>query len=448
MDYADLVDWLDRRHEYIAGFAGQTFLLELHRFLEDLLHEPALSSIVGGFLDAFRMTGAVVEEQSVTDRHRLHDFLQRLIGVAPTLQGELDEPDIDPDGDRAAALQSWTMRQATLRFVVDAALGTARLALRESTGPRDFLNLPEDRAYEMLLNRIQGLEEATRATDDCQRLLNDVIFAKQTREHMLTQVRLREPTQAYSALKWLVDASAALNPEPIRVDSIQERVRIMMSRHPGDATWAMGIRKVAFEGAPFPSDVEADLRQALTRLYHHLRLGINQHRTWDALIRRYKQRSEWYDRGRLRALSAQTERAEDALSDDLALFIFDHGLPVLVRHSFGGHIPDHAGPEDAGLLIEAKAYHKAYRGELVSGLGQLVSYMQTLAGTKFAARVAYYVVFRLDGPLYLFDEEIRVGAVVIHPIVVDVGSGGGRARRKVDPISADEVLSKMASTVS
>ena len=233
MDYADIVDRLDRRNEYVGGFTGQTFLLELHRFVEDLLHDPALASVVGGFVDSFRTTGSAVEEQAVTDRRTLQQCLQRLIGVAPALQAELAEPASAPEGDHGAALAAWTTRQTTLLFVADAVAGNARLPQRESTGPRDFLNLPEDRAYEILLNRINGLEEAVRATDACQAVLNDIIFAKQTRDHALTQVRLREPTQAYSALKYLLDASVALNPEPIHAESMQHRLRRMMNRHPG-----------------------------------------------------------------------------------------------------------------------------------------------------------------------------------------------------------------------
>jgi hypothetical protein len=443
MDYTEIIDRLDRRYAYITGQEGQTFLLELYSFIEDLLSDPAFLPILWGFIEQYRATIAQLQDQSQVDRTALENLLQRLLALASSLQTEVEEPAPTADAGPSQVIQTYTTRLARLLFVKDVIAGRSSLPQRESTGPRSFLDLPEDRALCMLLDRLGRLDDTTKVSQAWQTLMADVLNAKERRDHVVRRIRLREPIHAYSALKWLLDVYNALNPQPLGAGTLQARMVRHMQVHPFDAEWSVSLRRVAFDGAPFARNVEPELRQALARLHHHLRAGMDHHRNWDSLIKQYQQRSQWYDRSRLHALGNTPDRGEDTLSDDLARFMFDRGVPVLVRHSFGGHVPDLVGPEDAGLVIEAKAYHEDCRTQLVSGFAQLASYMQTLSGSRYAARVGYYVVFRLDGPLYPFDQGIHLGPVVVHPILIDVGPSGGRARRAVRPISAAEVLERI-----
>lgn len=440
MDFRGVIDRLDRRCEYVRQFDGQEFLLELHRLVMDLKSDPVLSSILLNFVNDFSTTMESLRAQNEIDRLTLKRLLPRLLKLHPTWRSELK-------GRLPTAtniFQAYADGLASLRFVKAVIKGTAQLPQQESFGALTIPDMPEDNAYRIMGDRIQQLLSLDpQQSSEIQELAHDFVKARDRRQHVLDELRLSTPTAPFSALKLLLDLCTALNPDPINSSSLAERVRLLWRIHPGDARWRQEMRQVAFKGDPFPRDEEAHLRKALERLYHHLRLAVDQRRTWNELFDRYCQRAQWYDRQRLRQLGETPRRGEDSLSDDLARFLFDNGVPVLVRHSFGGHVPDLVGPEQAGFVIESKLSKRSCRGQLVSNVAQLLSYLQTLEGTVYSADVGYYLVFRVAGPLYAFDGPVNVGRWVVHPVVVDIGSEGGRARHKVQVIRATEILSHL-----
>ncbi|MBK8256488.1 MAG: hypothetical protein IPK82_27945 [Polyangiaceae bacterium] len=187
--------------------------------------------------------------------------------------------------------------------------------------------------------------------------------------------------------------------------------------------------------------------QHAERVCMHLRLKIGTTHTHQVLARRFATRVQWYERERLRTLAdeataAKNKQPEARLLLEFARYLFDCGLPVFLRSRVWKLEPDLFSPTTNPLLAEGKAYTKASRQMIIDGLGQLFSYMANIDGDPYQLREAYYVVFRLGGPLYVLPPVMKAGNYRIFSLLIDLGDidSSGRRQATVEPIEEADFL--------
>ncbi|NRD61722.1 hypothetical protein HRD49_08135 [Corallococcus exiguus] len=199
-------------------------------------------------------------------------------------------------------------------------------------------------------------------------------------------------------------------------------------------------------GGSIPQDeveqLVSTLRPITSSVHEDLIRRIGTRRTLIALLHRFKERCEWHDRDRLRGLAARSKRPEDALTAELARWLFDQGLSPITRPMTGGLQPDLLDP--AVLYIEAKRYrdNKNARRHIVQGTHELYDVVARLKGTKYNVTEAFYVIFREGGPQFKLPEVIPGDGWVTLPVVIDIApltESGSRQKNKPIELSEDEL---------
>lgn len=196
----------------------------------------------------------------------------------------------------------------------------------------------------------------------------------------------------------------------------------------------------------------AAMRNAAQRLGLELRGRIGTTRSRIALIERYKARCEWHDRDRLRALAAEASgQRENALRDDLALYLFDQGLNPISEARLGERSrADIFDPDPrSSFYLEAKQYDKGTSpiAALRAAFTQALDTAAALAGSGHEAEEAFIVVFRLGGSrLALPREPIPFDGLKWHLRLINIAppeedaSKNREAPRHVSPEELLELL--------
>ncbi len=186
--------------------------------------------------------------------------------------------------------------------------------------------------------------------------------------------------------------------------------------------------------------------KAWARLVHtEAKARLGDIRSKLALFHRFKTRCEWYDRERLMALAKKSPGAEDRLSEELALYLYDHDLNPLIRPRVTNRSPDLLDPgEQSRLYVESKQYSNAAgRGIIRTGAHQVWDMLATLRGSRYEVREAFLPVFRRSGPLYHLPACLRADGFVIYPLLIDLAPRdqiGSRTRAAPIEIREDELL--------
>jgi hypothetical protein len=209
------------------------------------------------------------------------------------------------------------------------------------------------------------------------------------------------------------------------------------------------IRRAVYQG-PVTDERRTQVTSFLARIYEEIRALIGSTLSHQELIGRFKSRCMWYDRDRLvslieglkepgdqqEALRKKANR-EDRLALELAKYLFDNGVTVLVRSRFANLEPDILGPFDRPIVVETKASDHGMRQEIIDGIAQLHAYMNNFEASKFHVDEGYYVIFRLAGPIYDLPLTIR-RRYTIHTVVIDLGPGSVSGRHQPKPIHISE----------
>jgi hypothetical protein len=190
-------------------------------------------------------------------------------------------------------------------------------------------------------------------------------------------------------------------------------------------------------------------KRFLRRAYEGVRAEIGSNLINYEALNRYKARCTWYDRERLTKLVEENEsKQEDALTRDLALYLFDNGISTLYRIKRGVHEYDLLGNRtDAAIFVEVKVYKssKNTRNGLRQGIAQLHAYLNSLEAENLFVEEGYYIIYRLGGPLYDLPWKISTNRSVLYPIVIDLGPSleSGRKQPKPIRIPLDEFFAAM-----
>ncbi|CAM4118634.1 hypothetical protein BAAL111456_16270 [Bacillus albus] len=183
------------------------------------------------------------------------------------------------------------------------------------------------------------------------------------------------------------------------------------------------------------------VRRHLERVHAGLLNGVTQNLLHEQVISKYKTRCMWYDKARTRSLLLDKDGElirgkEDTLVKEMARYLFDNGYPVLFHVQTENLETDLMDPSQKyPLLIEGKAYSSSVKSDLLRGIAQLHAYMNNFETTHYYIPDAYFVVFRISGPVYDFPKEILTNRYRIIPVIIDLGdSSVSGSRQQNQPI--------------
>ncbi len=242
-----------------------------------------------------------------------------------------------------------------------------------------------------------------------------------------------QATSPRTALADLLELCRAIHPPPDAVEHWTDLI-------PRGRMWAQVDGQRVMKHLAGEADAA---RVKLARFVEELHVLGASTFSYGVAVERFRQRSAWYDKARIRAV-AEDERIagkrEDRLTMELAKYLHDSGFLVFARPRIGTLEPDIVGMQD--LAIEAKAYDTDARGDIVDGYYQLHAYMTALDTRAVPVREGFIVAFRLDGPTYDTPPALMVGRHLIHSLTVDLGppATSGRNQARVQPITEREIL--------
>jgi hypothetical protein len=177
-----------------------------------------------------------------------------------------------------------------------------------------------------------------------------------------------------------------------------------------------------------------------------------------ALLRRYKQRVEWFERGRLaKQWSDNTDLGEKMLAMDLYEFLFDQGVELYIEPKSASGKADMISSQegDERLLADAKVFDAAggrSKSYIAKGLGQIHSY-----AVDYNEPVGYLVVFNVSPEILKFAVAgssqsipfISISGKTIFLLVIDLHlhekSASKRGVLKVHEISEDFLIKDLAA---
>ncbi|WP_434380449.1 hypothetical protein [Melittangium boletus] len=191
----------------------------------------------------------------------------------------------------------------------------------------------------------------------------------------------------------------------------------------------------------------AKLKATVERVRQGVFLRIGTTRSLLSVFDRFKIRCEWHDR---RRLFAQAEAAGDSqgkraqvearLTEELALYLFDQGLNPITEVPTAGLRPDVLDPER--LYVEAKQYSESNpKTYLLKGVHQMYETMGRLRGSRYAVHEAFYVVFRIGGPVVVMPDSISFGDWTLFLRLIDLAPSavsGSNATRRLE-ITKDDL---------
>lgn len=217
------------------------------------------------------------------------------------------------------------------------------------------------------------------------------------------------------------------------------------------------IRKIVYKGENPDPELIIEVKNLLNRINYGLVTGISQNLLHDQVVSKFKTRCMWYDKVRVRKILLDSQgnlirNKEDELIKEMARYLFDNGFPVLFHVQTENLQTDLMDPSvKYPLLIEGKAYTSSCKSELIQGIAQLHDYLNNFETTHYYIRDAYYVVFRINGPIYDFPKEIITNRYRIIPVIIDLGDSTVSGRNQVSQpviINNEEIIHEIDSCSS
>lgn len=423
------IEILDRRYHLVQECPLEDFWLELARFLDFIVKEepflPYIARLRREFSDWIENYTNLLSEEVET----VNQIREELANQFPDLDdSDVLRPEIYPDQMDVIFEHPYFDSLANFDYLVEQTrLNGVSLWSRhgrfEEQDPTEIVKLirilnqkilnelPDDRPEDLFL-RLQHLSESH----------------AHLRVKFIGDCRVWPP----AALEFLLNIRTQLNPAPERFDTVSSWLSARVDES----------LQTILQIQPTPS---MDFcRVLLRRFYERVRTDFGTHLAHDELIQRYKARCMFYDRERVIALANDAAgHREDALTRDMALYLFDNGLSTFYRALQGVHEYDLISPT---IAIEAKIYRdNRHRRYLVNGVSQLHAYMNGLEADTNNFRELYFVVFRLDGPLYDWPEKIEMNRWTIYLVTIDLGSSevSGSRQSRVKPITVAEIMDSM-----
>jgi hypothetical protein len=437
---SDALELLDRQVSFLLKQKEQDFFMQLPAFVESLHSDPRVeavsSELCGDAADQLEKINA----RRFEVREALLNARELFVGAFPGANDGHVSPAQPGDS-------SWSEYRGSLAQFD--AFATEWATRWPSHRQIDSDPVPLERMSSLLDSKLTSVDrecEDPAATPVRLALGN----AGRQLTHVQRDYDLATMTSAAVAAARVLATSAALNPEP-RVQTMPLEFSQLWS-HTLDEIFGVGglVREYVYERGrrrepKSVAEIESSVRQDVERFHEEVRRRLGLRRSLWVIVDRYKMRAEWHDAAVLRELAAAHKgQVELALTANFARYLHDQGLNPLTKIRTGGLEPDVLAPfADSRIrwtfYAEAKQYSKPCVAYLRNGIREVADHLNTLRGGPFEVREAFYVVFRLDGPLYHLPEKLPLGDVTMHPILIDIGETRARgSRAKFTPVTLTE----------
>jgi hypothetical protein len=454
------VDILDRKYDFVINAPTDSFMLDLHEFIVFLNQDDLVKDFTAKIREHFHARGAGYFRRLATEKQEAIEIKEVMIEKYP----ELDDSNAEtPVGFEA--MDTW---ENTFSYFNRVASESYR---RGYALERDLMDDNSDVKIliDFLSNKIALFERRDEQDKKTREMDKEITYRlsdldaihKHTHREWVNYARV-SPGNALTELEGIIKR---INPEPknqnewrglSKFEKLNRGIAQVFEEKPyewiTDATYGVVSKWANYRPANVTPDqlenIFKSLKQQLNRVYEGIRQEIGTTRLLLQILDRYRLRSHWYNQDHLRSMVLDSSgefirNREDVLTRDLALFIFDFGVTVIYRPRFGKHEVDLLELDAKHpMFIEVKAYKDSTaKAELISGISQLHAYLSSLDAHKPISD-AYYVMYRLGGPIYEFPRKISTSRFTIYPILIDLGLSGESGRNQPKPIlvSEEEIL--------
>jgi hypothetical protein len=437
----DLIDLLDRGWSFLESQQGYAFAAHVFPFFEQL-HRDARTQAI---LDDLRAeeTDSLVRLSTARDAAR--GALLQLLDTSSREHPEAFPAGPDASGyNRSASAIRYRLQPDQQPATPQSDDENEEDEAGETYTEESWIPVERAPASRGLTEAFQALRGILRnlpgqRTDKIDRIERALKHAERARS-------LFWKTSAASALSRMAERLADLHPDAADSAALVQR----MIRHTRTTLGPLkGVSEALFKQEAIPPVIAGDdadsmlvaFRRDARTIYEELRRRLGTERSLRSVVERYRQRCQWYEAAKLRALAAARGpgAAEDRLTETLALYLFEHGLNPLVRPLVGQLLPDVLHPAVANsrftFYVEAKQYTSSCRSYLRQGARQVWDMLGQLDGTPYAVREAFYVVYRRSGPKYGLPERLHHARWVVFPLMIDIAEPSERGSRANDAIT-------------
>jgi hypothetical protein len=431
------IDLLDRKFQFLMESQTETFLFDLRLFVNYLREDEIISYILTKLDRELEEACLIYIDKLKVEKIEVVKLKNELLKIHPELletsrlireKGE--------DWHQKAKSYEWELFYSLIQLdeqLVNYEEVNGKYDLTPSGQMMDFLNrICRDWKY---INR------KWKSNPKIHQKLSDL---SSRHNHELREWRIFckiAPANAFARLKATADG-VNLSPNWFRNRETKEKSGLNISAFFNIQWTARNLPEVfnLGEDCEVYRNIRDNIETAVKRVYEAIREEIGTNLLHFQLINRYKVRSQIYNKAELRKIVEDKNNAgkfEDVLTLDLARFLFDSGLSTYYRVHAGSHEYDLIDLETNianPLFVEAKAYtdNKA-KQTLIKGIYQLHSYLCGVEAKKLIDE-AYYVVFRVGGPIYVFPKKVQIGKFSIYPILIDLGESKDSGRKQPEPI--------------
>lgn len=430
------LELLDRRYQLVADAADDVALLHVMDFLRFIKFDAFIQPYTFALLNTAAHLATQNQDLTQPIVEELKSQKDALLVFMPTLDDQqLPRPDL-PGIEYHFSFRRFN------DILADDDLVARGQALEPGDPYAD--QTPVGRLLEIISSKLQMALKNYPANNPPQALESlqlRFLKAREERFHFWREFINRHRVSAEAALGELLRLEQLINPPPPQGDTLRDWLQSSVLRDDGGLPGA-ALRKEIYEHQSNSERVRL-AKWVVRRVYEGLRTRIGSTLSHQLLVGRYKARAMWYDKQRLRDLvfdattSTFIREREDTLVLEMAKWLFDSGLPMFVKTKFANLEPDLLSVGSPALLIEGKAY-KAADKSIAKNIAQLHAYLNSLDASQFHIEEAYYVVFRLGGPLYDLPRSFVFNRHVIYPVVIDLGVAKDSGRKQPEPATVTQ----------
>ncbi len=446
----DAIDRLDRLHQFFADRPSEDVFAELFRFVEVLRRDSELGSIFDELLAECLARLSEIQIADEAAAKELAEIRQELVGDFPELADREDER---PDQDHPL--------QGIYSLAQFDTYGSQSSPIRFSVVSRDTDDDSLTRKLIGILRpRVQRLGDARLYPPDEKSESIGASYLRRIRnvearfDHLRKEWLLFDRTSGSAAALRILGMVSYLNPKPSEMGADFNLLAFANAAMAEMFHPLTDLRHNTFgepvERANTPRDaaVLEMMRTEARRLYEEMRRRLLYGRSYRALVLRFAQWVQLYQRDELYKLALKSPRkVEDVLTQQLARFLFEAGLDPLTKANVGTTQPDVLDPTARWTFyVEAKQYgKKSPRSVIVPAFRQVADTLLRLRGLPNGVREAFLVVFRVAGPLAEMPQQVAFDGVRIWPILVDLApptETGSSQKHHPVTISADDLRSR------
>lgn len=418
-----LIDLLDRKFELVNSSTSEDFLLELANFLGFILENETLKPHTERLISQFQEQSRSIEDILNKEREEVIQLREKFVILFPDSDdSHLDRPSAEEFPD-ALFDSPYNGSLSSFDYLVNNETPIPNIWTYD-----DQPEQPDPTKVGILINLLMRKVRQLEIKEVPEKFYFALQNLQESHLHLRREFVNHSRISPASSLLRLLDFKDRINPPPKPYKTWKE----MLSDVSNMSDFFEYVARLRDEREPREYHITH-----LRRVYEQLRADIGTHLSHYELVKRYKARCMWYNRQQLFPLIKQNEgNEEDALTRDLALYLFDNGVSTLYRVRQGVHEYDLIGQSSNAIFVEAKVYKDSNHAKrnLINGIAQLHAYLNALEAGENIIQEIYYVIFRLGGPLYDIPWEIPTNRHIFYPVIIDIGSSEESGRRQPKPI--------------